>query len=62
MKRLEALNAAMQAAYEESLYDDGFLWLLEDARKAKSDAEVAEMLTDANMHTARTLFEVATEK
>ncbi|MDE0016810.1 MAG: hypothetical protein OXU51_11525 [Candidatus Poribacteria bacterium] len=50
--RLKFVDEAMQTAYNESLYDEGYAWLVEDIKRCKSLKEVKEILTDANFHDA----------
>lgn len=50
--RLMFVDEAMKKAYDESLYDDGYAWLVEEIKRCKSLQEVKETLTDANFHDA----------
>ena len=50
--RLMFVDEAMKTAYNESLYDEGYAWLVEEVKRCKSLAEVKETLTDANFHDA----------
>ena len=49
--RLMFVDAAMQAAYEESIFDEGYDWLRElITQRCTTLEEIKEVLTDANFH------------
>ncbi|MXV82886.1 hypothetical protein F4Z98_05875 [Candidatus Poribacteria bacterium] len=50
--RLKFVDEAMKTAYNESLYDEGYAWLVETIKACKSLEEVKAELTDANFHDA----------
>ena len=50
--RLMFVDEAMKQAYNESLYDEGYAWLVEVIKECKSLEEVKAELTDANFHDA----------
>ena len=50
--RLMFVDEAMKTAYDESIYDEGYAWLVEEIKRCKSLQEVKETLTDANFHDA----------
>lgn len=56
MKRLEALDKALQERYNVSLYSESYAWLLGTVRGLR-DKGIKEALTDANMHSIREDFE-----
>lgn len=56
MKRLEALDKAIEEAYGDSLYSEGHEWLLGMVRGLR-DKQIKEVLTDANMHSACEVFQ-----
>ena len=51
--RLMFVDAAMQSAYQESIFDGAYDWLRELILKhCTTLQEVKEVLTDANFHSA----------
>ena len=45
------VDAAMQDAYQESIFDEGYDWLREVIKECRTLAEIKAELTDANMHS-----------
>ena len=49
--RLMLVDEAMKTAYDESLYDEGYAWLVEEIKRCKSLKEIKAILTSENFHS-----------
>lgn len=49
--RLMLVDEAMRTAYNESLYDEGYAWLVAEVKRCKSLKEIKEILTSENFHS-----------
>ena len=48
---LQPLDEAFRKAYDVSIHEDGYRWLLEDISTTKSWSEVYDLLISANFHS-----------
>ena len=54
---MRCVDKAMQKAYGESVYDEGYRWLREAIVDCATLQEVKALLTDANFHSAVSALE-----